>query len=147
VADFIGVEVGAGPHRLRVEMKNSWGQQRADSLALHVSGEAGRFEVDGTVAALHAGAPRADTVRVRVLDGWGVPVAGGLAVTVESSGAEPLGVDREPASPGQQLRADSAGMLFVPLRPGHIVGPASCAWPRGRPPAASRCASFPPPAR
>lgn len=123
VADFIGVQVGAGPHRLRVEMKNSWGQQRTDSLALHVSGEAGRFEVDGSVAALHAGAPRADTVRVRVLDSWGVPVAGGLAVTVEGSGAEPLGVDREPASPGQQLRADSAGMLVVPMRPGHIVGP------------------------
>ncbi|HEX8211990.1 MAG TPA: SdrD B-like domain-containing protein [Longimicrobium sp.] len=123
VADFIGVQVGAGPHRLRVEMKNSWGQQRADSLALHVSGEAGRFEVDGTVAALHAGAPRADTVRVRVLDTWGVPLAGGIAVTVEGSGAEPLGADREPASPGQQLRADSAGMLFVPVRPGHIVGP------------------------
>jgi uncharacterized repeat protein (TIGR01451 family) len=123
VADFIGVKVGAGPHRLRVEMKNSWGQQRSDSLALHVSGEAGRFEVDGTVAALHAGAPRADTVRVRVLDTWGVPVAGGLAVTVEGTGAEPLGADREPASPGQQLRADGTGVLVVPVRPGHIVGP------------------------
>ncbi|HEX8358930.1 MAG TPA: SdrD B-like domain-containing protein, partial [Longimicrobium sp.] len=122
VADFIGVQVGAGPHRLRVEMKNSWGQQRADTLALHVSGGAERFEV-GDVPALHAGAPRADTVRVRVLDTWGVPTSGGVAVTVESTGAETLGADQDGGSAGQQLRADSAGWLAVPLRPGHVVGP------------------------
>jgi uncharacterized repeat protein (TIGR01451 family) len=122
VADFIGVEVGAGPHRLRVEMKNSWGQQRADTLALHVSGGAERFEV-ATVPALHAGAPRADTVRVRVLDTWGVPSADRVAVTVASTGAEALGSDQDASSAGQQLRADSAGWLAVPLRPGHVVGP------------------------
>jgi uncharacterized repeat protein (TIGR01451 family) len=123
VWDFIGVELAAGPHRIRVEMKNSWGQTRADTLALHVSGAAERFEV-GRVAALHADAPRADTVRARVLDRWGVPVGGMVAVTVEGSGVEPLGADQEGGSPGQQLRADSAGWLRVPVRPGHAVGPA-----------------------
>jgi uncharacterized repeat protein (TIGR01451 family) len=122
VADFIGVQVGAGPHRLRVEMKNSWGQQRADTLALHVSGGAARFEV-AAVPALRAGAPRADTVRVRVLDTWGVPSADRVAVTVTATGAEALGTDQDASSAGQQLRADSAGWLAVPLRPGHVVGP------------------------
>lgn len=123
VADFIGVQVGAGPHRLRVEMKNSWGQTRADSLALHVSGAAGAFEVAGPIPALRADAPVADTVRVRVLDTWGVPVGGRVAVSVDGTLVEPLGADQDAGSAGRQLRADSAGWLVIPVRPGHEVGP------------------------
>jgi uncharacterized repeat protein (TIGR01451 family) len=131
VADFIGVRVGAGPNRLRVEMKNSWGQTLADTLALHVAGAPERFET-AAAPTLHAGAPRADTVRARVLDGWGVPVGGGVAVTVAATGAEALGADQDGGSAGQQLRADSAGWLSIPLRPGHAVGPGELRLDAGR---------------
>jgi uncharacterized repeat protein (TIGR01451 family) len=120
--DFVGLSLGEGPHRLRAVMKNSWGRVRTDSVAVHSSGAPATFEMPSSFT-LYADAPRADTVRIRVLDQWGVAIAGRAAVTVEGTRAEPLGSDADASSVGQQLRADAEGWLQVPLRPGHDVGP------------------------
>ena len=41
VYDFIAVPLARGPHHLRVAMKNSWGAERWDSIAVHVTGVRG----------------------------------------------------------------------------------------------------------
>src|SRR5207245_8425084 len=49
VFDFIAVPLAPGPHRLRVAMKSSWGQERWDSIAVHVTGLPARFEAPSRV--------------------------------------------------------------------------------------------------
>jgi len=62
-----------------------------------------------------------DSVRVRVLDRWGVPVVGGVLVTVSADGATPANFDADASSVGVQVRADESGTITVLLRPGHDV--------------------------
>jgi hypothetical protein len=62
-----------------------------------------------------------DSVRVRVVDGWGVPVVGGVLVTAAADGATPMNADADPSSVGVQVRADEGGWVMVLLRAGHDV--------------------------
>jgi len=122
VYDFIAVPLARGPHRLRVAMRNSWGQERWDSIAVHVTGLPARFEVPSRVTLVADG--RSTTVAdVRVLDAWGVPVAQPAYVSVNATGAEPVGQDADPSSVGRQLLSSATGRLVIALRPGRDVGP------------------------
>ena len=120
VYDFIAVPLTRGPHRLRVTMRNSWGQERWDSIAVHVTGLPARFEVPSRVTLVADGRSTA-VVDVRVLDAWGVPVAQPAYVSVNAKGAEPLGEDADPSSVGRQLLSSATGRLVITLRPGRDV--------------------------
>ena len=119
--DFIAVPLARGPHILRARLLNSWGHERWDSIAVHVTGLPARFEVPAS-AALAADGRTVGTVDVRVLDAWGVPVLQPAYVTVTAEGAGPIGDDADASSVGRQLLSTATGRLQVPLRPGHTVG-------------------------
>jgi uncharacterized repeat protein (TIGR01451 family) len=123
VHDFIAVTLTRGPHRLRVRLRNSWGQERWDSLNVHVTGLPAQFESTEDRVELVADGHSTVGVRVRVLDQWGVPVVRPAAVTVSAEGAEPAGDDVDHSSVGHQVRSDQAGWINVALRPGRQVGP------------------------
>ncbi|HYU08147.1 MAG TPA: SdrD B-like domain-containing protein [Gemmatimonadales bacterium] len=125
VFDFIAVPLARGPHRLRVAVQNSWGQERWDSVAVHVTGLPARFQISQDARSLMLVADGRSTavVNVRVVDGWGVPVAQPAYVTVRAKGAEPRGADADASSVGLQLLSTAAGRLAIELRPGRVVGP------------------------
>jgi len=123
VFDFIAVPLTRGPHLLRVAVHNSWGQERWDSIAVHVSGLPTRFEFPKGALRLVADGRSTVLLRVRVLDAWGVPVSQPAYVTVRAHGAEPRGLDADPSSVGLQLLSTATGRLGIELRPGRIVGP------------------------
>ncbi len=122
VHDFIAIPLDRGPHRLRVRMKNSWGQERWDSLAIHVSGRPAQIATETQRLTLRADGQTTATLHAQVQDRWGVPVVNPTSITVAAEGAVPLGDDVDPSSIGTQLRTDEAGWLRVDLRPGHEVG-------------------------
>jgi uncharacterized repeat protein (TIGR01451 family) len=132
VMDFVNVELAPGPHHLRAWMQSSWGRERWDSVAVHRSGEPERFEAPAGAPVLRADGR--DTVRVlaRVLDGWGVPVAGRPKVTVEARGATPAGGDADASSVGFQVAVQADGTLAVPVVAGHDVGPGAVALASGK---------------
>ncbi len=123
VYDFIAVRLERGPHRLRVALRNSWGQERWDSIAVHVTGVPAHFQVPVKPPALVADGRSRTVVDVRVLDRWGVPVAQPAYVTVSAKGADAVGADADPSSVGLQLLSTATGRLAVELRPGRNVGP------------------------
>lgn len=132
VQDFVGVELGPGAHRLRVAMRGTWKAERWDSAAVHRSDEPARLELPSGAATLRADGRSGDTLRVRLLDRWGVPVTGGVMVTVAARGAEALGADADPSSVGLQLRSASDGWVSIPLRAGRAVGPGEVSVEVGR---------------
>ncbi len=119
--DFIAVPLARGPHTLRTRIHNSWGQERWDSIAVHVTGLPARFDAPARVA-LAADGRTVSTADIRVLDAWSVPVVQAAYVTVTAQGAEPMGEDADPSSVGRQLLSTATGRLQVPLRPGYTVG-------------------------
>jgi uncharacterized repeat protein (TIGR01451 family) len=121
IHDFIAIRLSAGPHRLRSKMMNSWGLARWDSASVHVSGLPARFQPDSDVLHLIADGQTLDSLRVRVLDRWNVPVSTGALITVSGEGASPSDPDADPSSVGTQLRTDPAGWITVALRPGNDV--------------------------
>src|SRR2546429_5878239 len=50
----IAIPLTRGPHRLRARMKNSWGTERWDSIAVHVTGLPAKFAVSASRLALVA---------------------------------------------------------------------------------------------
>ncbi len=120
--DFVGLELAAGPHRLRASMTNSWGAERWDSVAVHRSGAPARIELPTTPIALRADGRGQTAVRVRVLDAWGVPLAGGATVTAEAGLAALEGGDADIASVGVQAAVGPDGWAELRVRPGHEVG-------------------------
>jgi len=120
--DFVGIELAAGTHTMRVQMQNSWGQAAWDSVAVHRSGTPASFEAIGTVPALRADAEAEEAVRVRVLDAWGVAIPGAVA-TVEAKGVTVGGTDADRSSGGLQLAAGPDGVIGMPVRAGQRVGP------------------------
>ena len=121
VFDFIAVKLDRGPHHLRARLMNSLNVERWDSISVHVSGLPAKFEAERSVLKLQADGNTLDSVRVRVIDRWGVPVVGGALVTVAADGATPANVDADVSSVGVQVAADESGTLNVILRPGHEV--------------------------
>jgi uncharacterized repeat protein (TIGR01451 family) len=121
VHDFIAVRLSTGPHRLRAKMMNSWGLARWDSASVHVSGLPAAFVADSEVMHLVADGQTLDSIRVRVLDRWNVPVSNGALITVRGEGASPSDPDADPSSVGTQLRTDPAGWITVALKPGNDV--------------------------
>lgn len=121
VEDFVGVAVAPGPHRFRVWMRNSFGRERWDSVAVHHAGRARRIEAPASALTMRTG----DTasLRVRVLDEYGVPVAPGTAVGTTMSGAQLEGADADPSSPGEQRKVGAAGWLTLALRGARNPGP------------------------
>lgn len=120
--DFVGVELSPGPHRLRASMRSSWNAERWDSVAVHRSGAPARIEVPADVVTLRAGERGQTAVRVRVLDEWGVPLAGGATVTAETGLTEVEGGDVDLSSVGMQAAVNADGWAELRLRPGHEVG-------------------------
>ncbi|MBB4638310.1 SdrD B-like domain-containing protein [Longimicrobium terrae] len=120
--DFVGLEMDAGPGRLRAWTRNSWGQERWDSVAVHRSGAPHSLEAVGGPVQLRAEDRRPTPVRVRVLDEWGVPVADGPQVTAEAVGAMLGGEDADGSSQGWQGRAGVDGVVALPLRAGSLIG-------------------------
>ena len=121
VYDFIAVKLGRGPHRLRVRLTNSQSVVRWDSATVHVSGLPAQFVAERASVRFVADGNSLDSVRVRVLDQWGVPVVGGALVTVAADGATPVNADADVSSVGVQVRADESGTATLVLRPGHVV--------------------------
>ncbi len=121
VYDFVAVPLARGPHLLRVRTKNSWGTERWDSAAVHVTGLPASFATGASRLTLVADGRTVATAKLRVLDQWGVPVVQPAYVTVSAKGAEPVGHDADPSSVGLQQLTDSAGWLMVTLRPGRDV--------------------------
>src|SRR5262249_6886252 len=120
IHDFIAVPLARGPHRLGVAMTTSWGQERWDSLTVHVAGLPARFHVARSNIELRTGG--VDTLSVQVLDQWSVPVTTGALVTLAADGAELLNADDDRSSAGVQVRADSPGWVSVQLQGGPDVG-------------------------
>jgi uncharacterized repeat protein (TIGR01451 family) len=120
--DFVGLELSAGPHRLRASMTNSWGAERWDSVAVHRSGAPAKIELPTAPIALRADGRGQTAVRVRVLDEWGVPLAGGATVTAEAGLAALEGGDADIASVGVQATVGPDGWAELRVRPGHEVG-------------------------
>ena len=121
VYDFVAVPLDRGPHLLRARMRDSWGGESWDSIAVHVTGMPARFVAPATPIVLVADGRTRATARVRVLDVWGVPVVQPAYVTLSATGATPVGPDADPSSVGLQQLTDSAGWLQVTLQPGHTV--------------------------
>lgn len=121
--DVIGVHLPEGPSVVRAWMRNSWGRERWDSVAVHRSGAPAKIEsaTDGRIV-MRAEDRAVTVVAVRVLDRWGVPVADRPALTVESAAAMLDGADVDGASQGWQVRAGADGVAEVALRPGTTVG-------------------------
>ncbi|HEU0013997.1 MAG TPA: SdrD B-like domain-containing protein [Longimicrobium sp.] len=122
-ADFVGVELAPGTHKLRVWMRNSFGNERWDSITVHRSGDPGRFELPAQAPVLRAEDRVPTLVRVRLLDTYGVPLPGGAGIAVQADGAGIANDDTDRTSVGVQLRADEHGWIGVALRPGAAVGP------------------------
>ena len=121
VFDFIAVKLTPGPHRLRVSVTNSQNQLRWDSVAVHVTGQPAEFQPERPLVRMQADGNTIDSVRVRLVDRWGVPVVGGVLVTVAADAATPVNVDADASSVGVQVRADEGGWVTVLLRAGHDV--------------------------
>jgi uncharacterized repeat protein (TIGR01451 family) len=121
VVDFIAIPLTRGPHRLRARLRNSWGSERWDSIAVHVTGLPAEFAVSASRLTLVADGHTVAATKVRVLDAWGVPVVQPAYVTVRATGAEPVGPDADASSVGVQRLSDSTGWLVVSLRPGREV--------------------------
>src|SRR3989442_10014349 len=115
-------------------MRNSWGQERWDSIAVPVTGLPARFEVPTRVPLVADGRSTA-VADVRVLDAWGVPVAQPAYVSVHATRAEPVGEDADPSSVGRQLLSSATGWLVIALRPGRDVGPGALELKSGDAPA------------
>lgn len=120
--DFVGLELAPGPHRLRASMTNSWGTERWDSVAVHRSGAPAKIELPTTPVTLRADGRGQTAVRVRVLDEWGVPLAGRATVTAEAGLAALEGGDADIASVGVQAAVGPDGWAELRVRPGHEVG-------------------------
>ena len=132
VADFVGIELAPGPHRLRVATRNSWRRERWDSLLVHRSGPPEKLVLVDAPATVRADAPGDRPVAVRVLDAWGVPVADRPELTVEPSGVTVEAPDVAASSVGHQLRADEDGMLRVVVWGGREAAPGSLALSAGQ---------------
>jgi len=122
VRDFVNLRLTAGPHRLRARMLNSWGQERWDSTAVHVSGRPATLRLQDSALTLVADGHTVLAARGEVLDRWDVPVATRPFVTVSAAGATPEGADADPSSVGLQVRADERGGFVVALRAGRDIG-------------------------
>jgi uncharacterized repeat protein (TIGR01451 family) len=121
IYDFVAVPLAVGPHRLRVALRNTWNQERWDSIAVHVSGLPATLVGPTGALRLTADGQTIAPVRVRLLDRWGVPVVTPTHVTVTVDGAEVSGGDSDPSSVGLQLKSDSLGWLTVDVKPGFAV--------------------------
>ena len=128
--DFIAVALAPGPHRLRISMQNSASNVRWDSVAVHITGPPATFVAEGARTTLFADGHTVESMRVRVLDRWGVPVTNRPEITVASTGVEPVDPDANPSSVGTQAAPDSSGWLTLRLRPGKAVmrGTVALSW-------------------
>jgi uncharacterized repeat protein (TIGR01451 family) len=121
IHDFVAVPLAPGPHRLRVMLRNTYNQERWDSIAVHVSGLPATLVGPSEPLRLTADGQTVGRVRVRLLDRWGVPVVTPTDVTVAVEGAEVAGGDSDPSSVGQQRKSDALGWLTVDVKPGFDV--------------------------
>jgi uncharacterized repeat protein (TIGR01451 family) len=107
--DFVALPLEPGPHRITFVS----GAEES-SVQVHVSGPAHRIVFDQTTYEFRAGAR--STVRARVLDAWGVPLATRPIVTVSAMGARVLSADEDPFSVGIQIASDTSGEVDLRLR-------------------------------
>jgi uncharacterized repeat protein (TIGR01451 family) len=126
VADFVAVGIPEGTSMLRVAMSSTWGSERWDSVRVHRTGLPARIEVPREAVTVTADGRREQLLRVRVVDDWGVPVAG-VHVTFAPSGVKIEGQDVDPSSVGLQLVAGLDGAADVTLRGGRDIGAGSVA--------------------
>lgn len=122
VGDFVGIALEHGPQTFRVRMVNSWGTERWDSIVVHHSGPVTNLEAEEQRVTVLADGRTPGTVRVRLFDAWGVPVANQPHVTVSLPGAVFLDNDVDPSSVGHQLAADPTGWVTVTFAGGHTTG-------------------------
>jgi uncharacterized repeat protein (TIGR01451 family) len=120
--DFVGIELERGPQALRVWMRNGWGNEVWDSVAVHRSGSPHAMELVGEVQSVRSDAPATQPVLLRVTDQWGVAIPGAV-VTLEAEGARIDVPDADRTSVGVQIAAARDGIIRVPLHGGEKVGP------------------------
>lgn len=132
--DFIAVPLAPGPHRLRISMRNSSGNERWDSVAVHITGPPASFVAESARTTLLADGQTVEQMRVRVFDQWGVPVVNRPEITVATTGVQPVDPDANGSSVGLQAVPDSAGWLTLRLRPGTAVmrGTVALSWSKIR---------------
>ena len=111
-ADFVAVELQPGPHTLRTVMRGV--RIETDSIHVHRSGAPATFEYAAPLSVRIDGGPV--TVRMRVLDEWGVPVVDVPQVSIALRGAVLDGDDSDSSSVGEQRQVDPLGNLTIVLR-------------------------------
>jgi uncharacterized repeat protein (TIGR01451 family) len=124
VADFVAVNLEEGTTLLRVAMSSTWGSERWDSVRVHRTGLPARIEAPRGPLMVSADGRSERLLQVRVVDAWGMPVAG-AHVTFTPAGVSIGSQDADPSSVGLQLAAGVDGTIAVPLRGGRDVGAAS----------------------
>ena len=112
-ADFVAVELQPGPHTLRTIIRGT--RIEADSIRVHRSGAPATFAYAPALSVRIDDGPT--TIRMRVLDAWGVPVVDAPHVSVAIRGAQLDGVDSDSGSVGEQRQVDAGGGLTMVLRP------------------------------
>ncbi|NJD17977.1 MAG: hypothetical protein FIA95_01645 [Gemmatimonadetes bacterium] len=117
ILDVVGLRLVGGPHRLRVRMLNSWGVERWDSLAVHVSGDPAALEVLEDTLVVPGDVRSSVTLQVGIVDAWGGPVARPTLLTVASDVLAVPGPDGDASSVGHQVSSDAAGAVRLALRP------------------------------
>lgn len=119
IHDFIDVHLsGPGTHRLRLRMKNSWGQERWDSIQVHVSGPPAAF---AQVEPIRVRALETFAVAVELQDAWGIPVTRPAELTIDPGQLQLLGEDQS-SSVGFQVYSGSDGKASIMLQAGAEVG-------------------------
>ena len=111
-ADFVAVELQPGPHTLRAVMRGT--RIETHSINVHRSGAPATFEYAPLLRVRIDDGPT--TIRMRVLDTWGVPVVDGPQVSFALRGAQLDGVDSDSSSVGEQRQVDPRGDLTIVLR-------------------------------
>lgn len=122
VHDFVALPLERGPHRLRLAMRNSWGNERWDSIAVHRSGEPALLDIVREPVVLRAESQERRTVTARVLDEWGIPVTTQPYITIAGRNVTLDSEDADERAPGLQVRTDPDGWARVLVRAGREVG-------------------------
>ncbi|CAN5731924.1 hypothetical protein BH23GEM9_BH23GEM9_20450 [soil metagenome] len=123
--EFISMPLRAGLNVLRVRVVDGWGQQRWDSVHVHVSGRVASIAAPASRIRLPADGRSTYALRFRILDDSGVPVVSQPHMTVAGENITITTPDSYRASAGTQVQADEAGWAVVEFRSGMQVGSGS----------------------
>lgn len=119
-ADFLNIDLPAGPSQLSVHQKISGGTTLVDSVRIHVVGPPAAIQIQAQPSTLSADSLSFSQVEVRVRDAWGLPQADGLLITLQLSAGELVADDLYPDQPGVQLQLRDGMARLLVRSPGRV---------------------------